>query len=399
MVVLVIVMIVIVLFPGFKHRIEAMEAQTLIESELDQLGFKLRQMRERVDLAQHSADAAARGFARHGERVGEQRVVAQLVVGLLAIEKLRDFVGVAWSAGNIRRRAGPGAECARSVSSKMRREILGVRLHSDRHMASSAFTRAVAAHFVQRFDALAHLVAIGDAVETDGRSAALIDGLRGSFRTAIIASRIAVFGGVSASDSQARPRTVGIRIGLRPIEQRGARFGLSSALKKLWAAPARTSRSGRPEQLEPLGFGKYIERRQLVLGILGENVERLRLVLRFGRVELFEGVLNLAAQLRRPLPEFRPASFRAPAAPRDRRTVPAECAVGGVVFQPVEQHREHARIAHAQAGQQEGDIGALLLAQFLVEREQRIDGSFAERKSASTSSSETSSGVRRMASR
>src|SRR5580704_10892058 len=58
----------------------------------------------------------------------------------------------------------------------------------------------------------------------------------------------------------------------------------------------------------------------------------------------------------------------------------AERAIGRIEFEAIQQHRKNARVSHAKAREQEGDVGALLLAQFLVETEQGFDGFFAERK-------------------
>ena len=49
-------------------------------------------------------------------------------------------------------------------------------------------------------------------------------------------------------------------------------------------------------------------------------------------------------------------------------------------MQAIEQQRQHSRIAHAQSGQQEGDIRALLFAEFFVQFEKRLDRALAERQ-------------------
>src|SRR6266446_1273296 len=79
---------------GFKYGHEAVQTQPLVESEHNQFGFRWIQFGDPVDLAQHALDAPARGLARHGQRVGEQSVISQIVVGLVAIEVGRDFIGV-----------------------------------------------------------------------------------------------------------------------------------------------------------------------------------------------------------------------------------------------------------------------------------------------------------------
>ena len=76
-------------------RIEPVQPQALVEGEHHQLRLAARQIRKRVDLAQHAADPAARGLARHGQRVGEQRVLAKIFQIVVAVEIAGDLVGVA----------------------------------------------------------------------------------------------------------------------------------------------------------------------------------------------------------------------------------------------------------------------------------------------------------------
>src|SRR5690242_630535 len=82
-----VVMIVFIGLFSLEHRSEPMQPQPFVERKHDQLGLGLRKRRDGIDLAQHALDAPARGFARHGERVSKQRIVAQIVIRLGAIEK------------------------------------------------------------------------------------------------------------------------------------------------------------------------------------------------------------------------------------------------------------------------------------------------------------------------
>src|SRR5689334_14497449 len=60
---------------GLKYRREAVQPEALVQSEHHQFGFRRIQFRDAVDLTQHALDPSARGFARHRQRIGKQRVI------------------------------------------------------------------------------------------------------------------------------------------------------------------------------------------------------------------------------------------------------------------------------------------------------------------------------------
>ncbi len=114
--------------------------------------------------------------------------------------------------------------------------------------------------------------------------------------------------------------------------------------------------------------------------MLGQDVERQELVRRFGLIELLQGMLEVAAKLGIFGGNLRQHGFERGPGGRIVIQLQAQRAVAGVELQAIQQHGQYPRIVHAQPGQQKGDIGPLLFAQFFVECEQRRDGALGERQ-------------------
>src|SRR5579871_935528 len=262
----------------------------------------------------------------------------------------------------------------------MRREVFGVRLIQRSPHALKRLRPPSPALFVQRFDLAPNVVPIRRRVKSHGRAAALLDwsrpvpqnrehGATDRFFAARIRQRLP---GAAAN--------VSVGVGLREREQGRTSFRMQIRIEETVRRFSPHFRVGGTKQVDSFVFREYVESGKLLLRILGENIKWFRLVLRLGSVQLLDRMRDLPPKFYVILRNLRQHLFESRAGCRIAVESQAKRSIRGVELQPIQQQGKNARVSHAQARQQKGDVGALFLSQFLVETEQWFDSFFSERK-------------------